>query len=276
MKEFTVKENLKLKEFTDNYYPQGSFYFNRLLKNKDIKVNGVKTDRNIPLKKGDKVVYYTTPKQESLSAYEIVYEDENILVCDKESGVNSEAVFNSLSERYNCYFIHRLDRNTQGLMVFTKNKESESELLRAFKERLTEKKYLALCVDNFKRDSAVLVAYLKKDEKNSLVKISEKEGFGEKIITEYGLLSRYGKLALVEVTLHTGKTHQIRAHLSHIGCPVLGDEKYGDNALNESLSLKRQCLISHKLSFKLDGKLSYLNSKTFTSNKNFQNILNVL
>ena len=72
-------------------------------------------------------------------------------------------------------------------------------------------------------------------------------------------------IALVQITLHTGKTHQIRAHTAHIGCPVLGDEKYGDGALNKKYAVKRQCLVAKFLQFNLDGKLKYLNGKTFES-----------
>lgn len=86
-----------LKEFTDNTYAQGSFFWHYLLKNREIKVNGKKTGENVPLAAGDRVEYYLSPKQEEKPAFYIVYEDENVLVADKESGVNSEAVFAALS-----------------------------------------------------------------------------------------------------------------------------------------------------------------------------------
>lgn len=152
MKKLNVKENSTLKKFTDNFYPQGSFYFDRLLKSKDIRVNGVKVNKDAPLFPGDEVTYYTTAQQEKKTAYGIIYKDENIIICDKESGVNSEAVFNSLSEKYpDVRFIHRLDRNTQGLIAFALNEESEKELLTAFKEKRVQKKYLALCFGKFRK-----------------------------------------------------------------------------------------------------------------------------
>ena len=117
-----------LKEFTDNTYAQGSFFWHYLLKNREIKVNGKKTGENVPLAAGDRVEYYLSPKQEEKPAFYIVYEDENVLVADKESGVNSEAVFAALSRERECYFLHRLDRNTRGLMVFALNAASEKEL----------------------------------------------------------------------------------------------------------------------------------------------------
>ncbi|MBO7736469.1 MAG: hypothetical protein J6S22_01385, partial [Clostridia bacterium] len=159
MKEFTVENPSNLKTFTDNTYPQGSFYFTALLKKKDIRVNGVKVDKNVTLKKGDTVAYYTTPSQEAKSAFYPVFEADNILVVDKESGVNAEAVFFTLCANKECYFIHRLDRNTQGLMIFAKNKAAEAELLQAFKDRSVDKIYHAVCIGQFKKDKDVLEAY---------------------------------------------------------------------------------------------------------------------
>ncbi|MDE6667305.1 MAG: RluA family pseudouridine synthase [Clostridia bacterium] len=266
MKKFTVLTPANLKEFTDATYPQGSFCLAALLRAKDIKVNGVRTGANLPLKAGDEVIYYTTPKQESLKSHDTVFEDENILVADKLDGVETSALLCELQAGGEFYAVHRLDRNTKGLLVFAKNKGAEEELLTAFKERRVEKTYLARCKNNFKNDGALLTAYLKKDAENSSVKVFDKEVKGSvKIITEYRVLEKQGDTALVEVALHTGKTHQIRAHMAHIGCPVLGDEKYGDSALNKKYGTKRQCLVSYKLSFKLSGGLEYLNKIEFIS-----------
>lgn len=267
MKEFTVKEPNTLKKFTDETYPQGSFYFNALLKKKDIRVNGVKVGRDTPLRAGDRVTYYTTPAQEKKTAFRIVYEDQNVFVADKESGVNAEGVFHTLAEKGECYFIHRLDRNTAGLMIFARNKRAEEELLTAFRSRAAEKTYHAICGGVFKKDADILTAYLQKDAENSLVRVSDKKGEGEKIITEYKILKREKGLNYVEITLHTGKTHQIRAHMAHIGCPVLGDAKYGDKALNQKYNLTRQCLLSKRLcfSFNENASLAYLNGKVFVS-----------
>lgn len=268
MKEFTVKTADNLKNFTDNTYPQGSFYLNALLKKKDVRVNGVKVDKNVRLQAGDKVTYYTTPAQEAKSAFYPVYEDENVIIIDKESGVNSEAVYTTLVQEKECYFIHRLDRNTQGLMIFAKNKRAEEELLFAFKEKKIDKIYHAVCTGVFKKNADILTAYLKKNADSSTVEISPKSSGGVKIITEYKILKRENGLNYVEITLHTGKTHQIRAHMAYVGCPVLGDTKYGDKAQNQRYNLTRQCLIAKRLILHTEGVLAYLNGRKFTSKFN--------
>lgn len=262
MKTFTVKQNRKLSDFTDETYPQGSFCFNLLLKKSDIKVNGKRVNKDTRVFAGDSVTYYTTPEQEQYPSHYKVYEDENVYVADKFSGVSSEGLLSELGEGF--YAVHRLDRNTMGLIIFAKNKESEEELLKAFKERKVVKKYIALCKNCFKEKSGVLTAYLVKDSQSSQVKVYDCPQKGAvKIITEYSVKEQKDKLALVEITLHTGKTHQIRAHMAHIGCPVLGDNKYGDKQLNKEFSAARQRLVSKSLQFNLSGKLGYL--KVFTS-----------
>ena len=261
-----VGENQGLKEFTENHYAQGAFFWHYLLKNKEIKVNGKRVNADIPLYKGDEVCYFLTKKQEEKPAFFTVYEDENILIIDKESGVNSEAVYAALSRARECYFIHRLDRNTQGLMVFALNGKTETALLQAFKDRKVEKRYHALCYGTFPKRADILTAYLKKDAEKSQVKVFDSPKAGaEEIVTEYKVLSQTDGFTTVEVVLHTGKTHQIRAHLSHVGCPIVGDMKYGNTMVNKSQKLARQCLVSKFLSFTLDGDLAYLNGKLFTS-----------
>ena len=256
-----------LKEFTENNYAQAAFFWHQLLKMKDIKVNGKRVSADVTLYKGDVVAYYLTAKQVEKPAFYTVYKDENILIADKESGVNSEAVFAALAREGECYFIHRLDRNTKGLMAFALNEKTEGALLNAFKNRNAEKKYHALCFGAFAKEEVILTAYLKKDAGKSLVRIYDKPVNGaEKIVTEYKVLDRCEKgKTKVEVTLHTGKTHQIRAHLAYVGCPIVGDMKYGDTAKNKQENATRQQLVSKYLRFYLDGELAYLNDMSWTS-----------
>ena len=255
-----------LKEFTENHYAQASFAWNYLLKNKEIKVNGKRVDADVRIYKGDEIAYYLTPKQEQKPAFYTVYEDENVLVVDKESGVNSEAVFAALERAGEYYFIHRLDRNTKGLLIFARNVDTEKQLLAAFKEKRVEKRYHALCVGSFPKSADTLTAYLKKDATRSLVRVTDSSvKGGEKIVTEYKVLETFDGLTRVEITLHTGKTHQIRAHTAHIGCPIVGDMKYGNTLKNKALNCARQCLVSKILSLDVQGKLAYLSGKTWVS-----------
>lgn len=261
MKNFVCGKTQSLKDFTDSAYPQGSFCFARLIRDRDIRVNGLRVSDNVNLKAGDSVSYYTTPKEEGAISHFTVYEDGNVIIADKLSGVSSEGLCAELNARGVVYPVHRLDRNTCGLIVYAKTGEAEKELLNAFKTGGVEKTYLAACADNFKTDKNTLTAYLLKDEKNSTVKIYGRPLNGAlKIVTEYSVLGREGGICLVKIKLHTGRTHQIRAHMAHIGCPVVGDEKYGDGQINKKFGVRRQCLVAKKIEFlKLSGGLSYLN-----------------
>ena len=266
MIECRVEQAERLKNFTDNHCAQASFFFTSLLKNKEIKVNGKKVSTDVWLQEGDVVCYYLTPKQESVAAFYSVYEDQQICIVDKESGVNSQAVHEALLRKGTYYFVHRLDRNTKGLLAFAKTQEAEQELLAAFRTHTLQKIYHALCFGVPNRKSAALTAYLKKDSKKSLVRIFEKSVIGaDKIITEYSVLQADGEFSKLEIYLHTGKTHQIRAHMAYIGCPVVGDMKYGNNLKNKALGVARQCLVAKTLRFSFTGVLAYLNNQTFSS-----------
>ena len=265
MKEFIVREDTTLKKFTDNTYAQASFCFRTLLRAREIRVNGARVSADMSLRRGDVVRYFLTPKQESRAAFRTLYEDGNVIVADKESGVNSEAVFAALCERGQAYFIHRLDRNTAGGLIFAKTAEAERELLAAFRERRAEKTYLARVVGCPPERHAVCTAYLQKDAAAARVRVSQRP-VGEKIVTEYEVLER-GETSLLQVTLHTGKTHQIRAHLAFLGFPIVGDEKYGNEAFNRARGAARQQLVAKQLTLHCRGALAYLEGRVFRSDR---------
>lgn len=269
MKKFTVKENTTLKAFTDNVCPQASFCFARLLRARDVRVNGAKTGENVPLVAGDEVAYYMTAREEARPAYSVLYSDELVTVVDKESGVNAEGVFAMLQAERETYFIHRLDRNTEGIMIFAHTKEAAEELLSAFRMRRVEKVYYARVIGKMSKRHAVEEAYLTKDEAHALVTVgaSNRSG-GEKIVTEYEVLEEKGGESTLKIRLHTGKTHQIRAHLAFLRHPVVGDMKYGDAAYNRACHCTRQRLIAKELTLQTEGILAYLRGKTFLSQKN--------
>ncbi len=266
MKSYTVTENQSLKDFTDNHCAQASFCFRALLKAREIRVNGERVGRDIPLQAGDSVSYFLTAAQRGKQAFTVLYRDENVVVVDKESGVNSEAVFSALAEEGECYFVHRLDRNTAGVMIFARNAASNGALLAAFRAKRVEKIYHALVCGKMKQRHAVEEACLLKDERAACVKITKDRG--EKIVTEYELLEERGELSLLKVTLHTGKTHQIRAHLAYLAHPVLGDGKYGNEEMNRKFHATRQRLIAKELALHDRGVLAYLDGRAFVSEKN--------
>ena len=260
-----------LEELSNINYPT----FCKLLRKKDIKVNGKRINKDILVYENDKIQIYLPKELEDVKIeLDIVYEDENILVINKP--VNIEVTGrNSLTEiinkQYtNCEFkpqpCHRIDRNTTGLVMFAKNEKALRILLEKFKKHEIEKHYLALVYGIPDKKEERLEAYLFKDQKKSQVYISDtfKKGY-QKIITKYTVLEkRKNNTALLDVEIETGRTHQIRAHLAYIGYPIIGDGKYGKNEINKQLGKKYQMLCSYKLKFHFQsesGILAYLKGK---------------
>lgn len=238
-----------------------------------MRINGKRAESDRPLAAGDEVVYYMTAAQEAARVCTTLYEDENVLVVDKESGVSSEALFSFLKEKYGpdgVYFLHRLDRNTEGVMIFGHTMSASEVLISAFSEKRVKKIYHALVFGAMPRPHGILHAYLKKDEKRALVRVLPAPApRALPITTEYEVLEARGEMSLLKITLHTGRTHQIRAHLAFVGHPVVGDEKYGDHVRNKRVHMTRQRLLSKELSLEIPaGPLSYLSGKIFTSQKN--------
>lgn len=259
----------------------------KALRKKDIRVNNVRINENITLHTGDIVKVFIadeflfTDKSNNASKVSckstdipVIYEDSNILIVDKPSeievtGDNSLTTVLSAKYGFTIYPCHRLDRNTTGLALFAKNKQSEQILFGKFKNHEIEKHYICRVYGVPPKKHAILNDYLFKDTKKSMVYISNthKKGY-QNISTEYFVLSsnKSNNTSILEVILHTGRTHQIRAHLAYIGYPIIGDGKYGRNDINKQFKCKTQNLCSYKMRFNFTSdsqQLEYLSGKEF-------------
>lgn len=277
--------NKKLNKFLQDSIPTlTNNLLYKTLRKKDIKVNGKRVSENVNIFENDEILVYISDELlENKLKLDIIYEDDNILIINKPvnlevTGVNS--LTSLIHKKYsNCGFLpmpcHRLDRNTTGLILFAKNQTSLDILLNKFKFHEIEKHYLALVYGKPNKQSETLISYLFKDSKKSLVYISNepKKGYS-KIVTSYNLIEKYSDgSSLLDVEIETGKTHQIRAHLAHIGLPIIGDGKYGDYDINKKFNAKYQNLTSYKLKFNFispSGILEYLNGKEFYLNSSYK------
>lgn len=273
----------------------------KYLRTKRIKLNGKKAEISTRLTEGDQVDLYINDEffAEKETRYsflnagknlDILYEDENILVLDKKIGLLSHPdegeYVDTLITRVQRYLYekgeydpgkeasfapalaNRIDRNTGGIVLAAKNAESLRILNEKIKERDLSKLYLCVTIGVPPKKEDTLEGFILKDEKKNTVTVFDHPvPGGRSIRTKYRVLRSKNGLSLVEIDLLTGRTHQIRAHMASIGCPLLGDGKYGTNALNKRFGgYKKQCLYSYKTIFDFNtdaGLLNYLKGKTF-------------
>lgn len=235
---------------------------NKILRNKDVKINGKAVKENIMVYQGDALTFFYT--QDMLDKkYDVIFEDDDVCVIYKYAGIEVEGEKGLESVLKNAIAVHRLDRNTEGLMVFAKNDECAKKLVASFKKHYIHKFYVAEVEGNFDVSNKVFKAYLLKDSENSVVKIFAQPTKGAvEIETKIDTIKAGKESSLVKIELLTGKTHQIRAHLAFLGHPILGDGKYGKNETNKKFKLKRQKLACFKLKFDFVG-IESLNFKEF-------------
>lgn len=264
-KEFKVKQEIKLSKAIINELPFFDYAKARALINaKDAKINGARVKDDVVLTAGDVVTVFYEQKQMA-KHYNLVFIDDNVIAVDKFDDIETinskgDSLYDELKAEYGeIYAIHRLDRRTSGLVIFARNRVAENELLTAFKNRLLDKKYHAIVKGQFNSSHAILKNYCVKDAKNSIVKVIDKPTPNAvEIITEYKVIKTIGSNSLVEITLHTGRTHQIRAHMAYIGHQVIGDGKYGVADRKDRLKLAS---VSLKFDLPKDYKLNYLNNQ---------------
>ena len=254
-----------------------------VIKARSAKVDGVRITGDPVLGVGQVLTVYW-PKaylqtlQADASVPPVVYEDEHILVIDKPYGLMSQSESGSAignnalglvrgmlgrrGENTDVVLCHRLDVMTGGLLMFAKDAASAEAGLAAFESRDIDKIYTCDVKGCPSKQTAVLEAWLRKDDRIARVSITDYPAHGAvPVKTGYRVLES-GRFSRLEVSLFTGRTHQIRAHLSHIGHPILGDDKYGDRMLNRQLGVRHQHLWATRMTFHTSGALAYLKGKT--------------
>ena len=279
--------------------PVGLLY--KSIRTKKIKVNRKRTEQSYILCEGDEIQlfirdeFFDNPERDDgalariAPKLNIVYEDDNVMLLNKRPGVlvheDTDGGENTLIMHVKAYLYskgeydpaseqsfapalcNRIDRNTGGIVIAAKNAEALRDMNARIKDGDLNKRYICLVHGALPKKNDVIRAYLRKNSKDNTVEVRDRYFDGSKeIVTGYNVIEKRGNDSLVEVELFTGRTHQIRAHMAHIGCPLVGDGKYGINKNDRAKGFKYQALYAYKLSFKPTKKndsLSYLEEKSF-------------
>jgi 23S rRNA pseudouridine1911/1915/1917 synthase len=222
----------------------------------------VVTQYNQPLRPGQEVVinWSLVRDEEQIKGLKIIYEDSEIIVIDKPAGLLSIA--SDVEKKYTAYhqltdyvrannpenrifIVHRLDRDTSGVMLFSKNEEVKHLLQDSWKDLVVDRAYIAVVEGQLEKKAGTVKSWLK-ETKTKLMYSSSISGDGLEAITHYQVLQSVSKYTLLEIRLETGRKNQIRVHMKDIGHSIIGDKKYGST----TNPIGRLCLHAHILSFK--------------------------
>lgn len=244
---------------------------------RDVKLDGKRVKPDARVCTGQQILVYCM--EPAAPPVDVVYEDADVLLINKRAGVSVEPDDKggaSLVELAHKYLLakdasaapprpcHRLDNQTCGLTLLAKHERAEEILLRAFKERTMDKRYICLVRGMMKPPAATCKAYLIKDAAAARVTILDHPAPGARsIATAYETLES-GPISRLRVHLLTGRTHQIRAHMAALGHPLLGDDVYGDRAFNRLHHARRLMLCAASLTLETGGELPQLDGRTFT------------
>lgn len=267
-KQYTGADKALFKVCDELFREIGYSMLCQLLRKKDIKVNGKRVNQNVTLKSGDVISIYAPEK---LSKIDIKYEDGNLLIANKPKGIVSDGdnSFEAMVQKTfgdSLRLMHRLDTNTDGLLIFAKNAATYDVLYRAMSNGEITKRYIAEVYGAVSPDNAELKYHFKKDEQKGRANIYDNPIKGSiPVSIIYRVIQRKEATSVLEIEMHSGKMHQIRSMLAHYGHFVIGDGKYGDDRINRMLKVKKQQLsaVGFIFNFSPQNPLFYLNTIKF-------------